>query len=57
MKRYVPMDKQSKKARKAEYARQRGTWAGVSPITRIVPNRRGYDRNRLKREDRRTLQD
>ena len=28
--------------------------ARISPITRIVQSRRVYDRNRIKREDRRT---
>ena len=45
----TPLKKQSK-----YYSSKRGSWNGVSPITRIVQSRRVYDRNRIKREDRRT---
>lgn len=43
--------KQSKKQRKEYNAKQRGSWNGISPVTRIVPNGKAYDRNRIKRED------
>ena len=52
MKQLVPLKKQSKKAQKAHHARQRGSWYGISPVTRIVPNRKAYDRNRVKRANR-----
>lgn len=52
MKQLVPLHKQSKKARKAYHAKQRGTWNGLSPVTRIVRNGKAYDRNRAKRADR-----
>lgn len=29
-----------------------GSWYGISPVTRTVPNGKAYDRNRVKREDR-----
>ena len=35
------------------HAAKRGTWNGVSPVTRIVQSKRLYDRNRAKQEDRR----
>ena len=38
------------KCRKRD-AKQRGSWNGISPVTRIVPNGKAYDRNRIKRED------
>lgn len=44
--------KQSKKAQKEQHAKQRGSWYGISPVTRTVPNGKAYDRNRVKREDR-----
>ena len=50
----IPISKQSKKAQRKFFASKRGSWNGISPVTRIVPNRRSYDRNRIKREDRRT---
>ena len=51
----VPLDKRSKRARKAYHAAQRGSWYGLSPVTRVVPSRKGYDRKRAKQEDRRTF--
>ena len=59
MKQPVPLNKQSKRARRAYHAARRayhaarrGSWYGLSPVTRVVPGRRGYDRNRTKRADR-----
>lgn len=49
----TPISKQSKKEQRKYYASQRGSWNGVSPITRVVPSRREYDRNRMKQENRR----
>ena len=48
---YVPKDKMSKKKRRAEYAKRRGSWNGVSPATRVIPNKKAYDRKRQMRED------
>ena len=50
----TPISKQSKNNQRKYYATKRGFWNGVSPITRIVQSRRAYDRNRIKRETRRT---
>lgn len=52
-KKLVPIQKMSKKTQKEYHARQRGTWNGLSPVTRIVPNGKLYDRNRRKQDDRR----
>ena len=52
MKQIIPLKKQSKKAQKEQQAKQRGSWYGISPVTRTVPNGKAYDRNRVKREDR-----
>ena len=52
MKQMIPLKKQSKKAQKEQHAKQRGSWYGICPITRTVPNGKAYDRNRIKREDR-----
>ena len=49
----IPISKQSKSSQRKFYAAKRGSWNGVSPIPRIVQSRRTYDRNRIKREDRR----
>ena len=47
----VPLKKQSKRAQKKYYSKQRGSWYGVSPVTRTVPSGKAYDRKRMKRED------
>lgn len=49
----TPLKKQSKNEQRKYYSSKRGSWNGVLPITRIVQSRRVYDRNRIKREDRR----
>ena len=52
MRRMVPLSKQSKKAQKEFHNKQRGSWNGISPVTRVVPTGTAYDRNRIKRETR-----
>lgn len=49
MKDLVPLRKQSKKKQREYYSARRGSWNGVNPITRVVPNGKAYDRNRAKR--------
>ena len=46
----IPLNKQSKKQQRAYYAAKRGSWNGVDPVTRVVPNKKVYDRNRVKRK-------
>ena len=49
----TPLKKQSKKKQRKFHAAKRGTWHGVSPVTRIVQSKRLYDRNRAKQENHR----
>ena len=49
----IPLAKQSKKKQKQYHARQRGSWNGVSPVSRTEPDRKKYDRNREKQAARR----
>lgn len=49
----IPLSKQSKKKQKQYHAQKRGSWNGVSPVTRVAEDRKKYDRNRAKREQRR----
>lgn len=51
----TPLAKQSKKKQREYHALNRGSWNGLSPVTRVVQSRRVYDRNRVKREDRRDI--
>ena len=50
----IPLAKQSKRKQRAYYTSRRGSWRGLSPVTRVVPSRKVYDRSRQKRADRRT---
>lgn len=45
----VPLKKRNKKMQKEFHAKQRGSWYGLCPITRSVPNGKAYDRNKIKR--------
>lgn len=55
MVRMAPLNKRRKKAQREYYAKQRGSWYGLSPVTRIVPSGKAYDRNRVKRAARGAL--
>lgn len=52
MTQFVPLNKQSKKAQKEHHAKQRGSWYGISPVTRTCPSGKAYDRNKVKRDSR-----
>ncbi|MDO4977523.1 MAG: hypothetical protein Q4E53_09705 [Eubacteriales bacterium] len=53
MKNFVPIHKKTKKEQKEYYSQYRNTWNGLNPVTRTVPNGKGYNRKKLKNEDRR----
>ena len=48
MKKMIPLNKQSKKAQRNYHSKQRGSWNGLSPVTRVVPSGKVYDRKKLK---------
>lgn len=52
---FTPIAKRGKNEQRKYYASKRGSWNGLSPVTRVVQSRRSYDRNRIKREDRRAF--
>ena len=49
---HIPLEKQSKRAQKAQHAKGRVSWNGVVPVTRVIPNKKAYDRSRTKQADR-----
>ncbi len=49
MEKFIPYDKLSKKARKALDAKRRGSWGGLSPVTRRPDNPKAYKRSKAKR--------
>mgnify|MGYP007006674939 CR=1 FL=1 len=48
MKKYISLDKRSKKAQKKYYAGFRRTWDGVNPVIRTMPNGKAYNRKKDK---------
>ena len=50
MKQFVPLEKRSKKAQKEYHSKQRGSWNGLCPVTRVAPGGKIYDRARWQRE-------
>ncbi len=57
MDKFVPIGKQSKKKQKEFNAKQRKTWGEFSPVTRMVPNGKAYNRKKLKNSERRSSSD
>ncbi len=49
----VPLKKQSKRSQREYHAAQRGSWNGLCPVTRVVPSKKAYDRNKAKQTARR----
>lgn len=50
MNKFTPLNKQSKKAQREFHNSQRNTWNGVNPVTRVVPNKKAYDRKKLSKK-------
>lgn len=50
MKTEVALCKQSKKSQRAYYRQQRGSWNGIKPVTRTIPNGKIYNRKHCKKE-------
>lgn len=53
MEKFIPINKKSKKAQKEYYTKKRNTWGELNPMTRTMPNGKGYNRKKMKQEDRR----
>lgn len=51
MDKYIPKEKMSKKARKAQNLKKRVTWQGFNPVTRKPPNPKAYKRKKLRYQD------
>ena len=48
MKKYVPLNKQSKKKQKEHHAAMRDSWGNTNPITKKIPNAKVYCRKKSK---------
>ena len=50
MKKYVSLEKRSKKAQREYHAKQRRTWGEINPVTRSVPSGKTYNRKKDKQK-------
>lgn len=52
MEKMIPLAKQSKASKRKYHLARRGSWNGLSPVTRVAKSRKAYDRSRQKRQAR-----
>ena len=57
MKKYVSLDKRSKKAQRKYHSERRRTWGDIKPVTRSVPSGKTYNHKKEKRKIDRELRD
>lgn len=57
MEKFVPLNKRSKQEKKAHFANQRGSWNGLSPVSRKVESKKLYNRDKIKQQARRSRED
>lgn len=43
----VPLKKQSKKQQRQHYAARRGDWNGVTPVTKVIPDKKKQKLRRI----------
>ena len=48
---FVPLEKQSKKAQKQAAAAKRGSWLGVKPVTKVVPDTKKDKLEKIRRQE------
>ena len=47
---YVPVEKRSKKEKRAYYAGMRNTWGALNPVTRRPENPKAYNRQKSRKQ-------
>jgi hypothetical protein len=47
---FIPLEKMSKKARRAYHRARRTTWGALNPVTRRPENPKAYNRKKVQRE-------
>lgn len=47
---FVFLNKQSKKKQKEYYSSKRGSWYGINPVTRVVPDKTKYNGKKLSKK-------
>ena len=51
MERFIPYEKLSKKKKRELNQAKRGSWGGLSPVTRRTENPRAYNRRKAQRRE------
>ncbi len=53
MKEFIPYEKLSKKKKREQDLKRRGSWGAINPVTKRPPNPKAYNRKkaRMRRED------
>lgn len=46
---FVSLNKQSKKKQKQFYSSKRGSWYGINPVTKVVPDKTKYNRKKMSK--------
>ena len=46
----VPLEKKSKKEQREFHLKQRGHWYGINPVSRVVPDKKKYNRKKLSKK-------
>ncbi len=49
MEKWIPYEKLSKKKQRELNAKRRGSWGGISPVTRKPPNPKAYNRKKARK--------
>ncbi|MDR2530879.1 MAG: hypothetical protein LBC65_05010 [Oscillospiraceae bacterium] len=49
MRKFIPYEKLSKRAQRELDSARRGSWGAISPVTRVPPNPKAYDRKKTKK--------
>lgn len=49
MKKFIPYEKLSKKAKREADAARRGSWNGLNPVSRKSPNPKAYNRQKARK--------
>ena len=45
----IPLAKQSKASKRKYHLARRGSWNGLSPVTRVAKSRKVYDRKKMQK--------
>ena len=48
MEKFIPFEKLSKKEQRRRNAQRRGSWQGISPVTRRAENPKAYNRRKFR---------